>query len=99
METIVLTEDLEIGKKTITEEGTPPYIIFDFFAKKGTTIRKHESGLVEIFYESVDGFVTTIPIVKHVPKINAWTEEWVFHSDDFSIGNLAWDMALKQTHK
>ena len=96
IESIILTEDLEVGKKTIIEEGRGTYTTHDFFAKKGTTIRKHESGLVEVFYYNEKSeAVMTIPIGQYIPTINNWTEQVGVNFDN-SIGEKVWKKALEQ---
>jgi hypothetical protein len=96
METILLTEDLEVGKKIITEDGKGTYTTYDFFAKKGTTIRKHESGLVEVFNQNENGAIMTSPIGEYVPTMDRWTEQMGVRFDN-TTGQKVWQKALRQS--
>jgi hypothetical protein len=61
MRKIVLIEDLKIGER-IVDSPTGPKIMYDTFAAKGTTVRKHKDGRVDFFLSAKDGATATFPI-------------------------------------
>lgn len=82
MEIITLTEDLEVGKRTIVERGKPTQVVYEFFAYKGEIIQK------------IDGEICAIPIGEDKCRYNNLTKTIEHYFDDY-LGKIVWQQALK----
>jgi len=72
MQEIILKENLIVGERTVEYKGRDPYKEYDFFAKKGEVIRKHSSGLVEVYKENESGQMSSFPIENEYLQQIVW---------------------------